>query len=75
MDDPLRAEHKLLAKEDVKKVLILVVMDDPLRAKNYKCCDKDDCVLILVVMDDPLRVHIILHLKKKRRSLNPCCNG
>ena len=81
MDDPLR-EHKLLAKEDVKKclnpycngwsskstnfslvehkllVLILIVMDDPLRVLIDCLTNYGQSVLILIVMDDPLRVYM-----------------
>ena len=38
------------------RVLILVVMDDPLRDVKKFLTGLDDKVLILVVMDDPLRV-------------------
>ena len=67
MDDPLR--DKLLAKEQAKEVLILIVMDDPLREEHQKCRWKN-CVyvLILIVMDDPLRDTVFLNSAKDSKS-------
>ena len=58
------------------KVLILVVMDDPLRALNGgQTAEFTGNVLILVVMDDPLRDQQRFVQKQEWTRLNPCCNG
>ena len=57
------------------EVLILVVMDDPLRVKKFLTGLDDKAVLILVVMDDPLRVADLFSEYVVTCSLNPCCNG
>ena len=56
-------------------VLILIVMDDPLRdfLRPYKSLKEE--VLILIVMDDPLRVLNGLALILVSAGLNPYCNG
>ena len=41
------------------RVLILIVMDDPLRGFDFLCFTNNLLVLILIVMDDPLRA--IMH--------------
>ena len=56
MDDPLRVSYAMNYLPFPFIVLILVVMDDPLRDKLLTKEDAKEFVLILVVMDDPLRV-------------------
>ena len=57
------------------KVLILVLMEDTLRAIPVllKCANLH--VLILVLMEDTLRVKAKNELGKKTIRLNPCFNG
>ena len=55
MDDPLRVSYAMNYLPFPFIVLILVVMDDPLRDKLLTKEDAKEFVLILVVMDDPLR--------------------
>ena len=74
MDDPLRDNIEGNSIVYVSKVLILVVMDDPLRDTSENFIYDANDVLILVVMDDPLRV-FTMPWSAVYLSLNPCCNG
>ena len=58
------------------EVLILVVMEDALRAKKKRNGnDKKSDVLILVVMEDALRDIVRVSCADYSLRLNPCCNG
>ena len=75
MDDPLRDSDDDWFNNH-SYVLILVVMDDPLRViLSLKTTKAVSSVLILVVMDDPLRDKLNRTEAKDAGCLNPCCNG
>ena len=68
MEDLFSNEHR--------SVLILIVMDDPLRGEISSITMEDLLsVLILIVMDDPLRVTEFRLTEHKLLGLNPYCNG
>ena len=61
--------------ENWQKVLILVLMEDTLRALTTSDSGDDLWVLILVLMEDTLREKSSGRRSKKLISLNPCFNG
>ena len=57
-------------------VLILVLMEDTLRAFSERLSNKSlHAVLILVLMEDTLRGSRMLSVARLFRGLNPCFNG
>ncbi len=57
------------------EVLILIVLDDALRALRYGNTDKSIGVLILIVLDDALRGSKMQSVGITTRGLNPYCTG
>ena len=69
MDDPLRDLFKLTTMTIQDLVLILIVMDDPLRVRAKRVYNGQIRVLILIVMDDPLReAALLICISGKDRS-------
>ena len=59
MEDTLRGRQDYPATRRRKSVLILVLMEDTLRAREYAEQHDLSIVLILVLMEDTLRVQTI----------------
>ena len=74
MEDTLRGRQDYPATRRRKSVLILVLMEDTLRATIGICHTVYHSVLILVLMEDTLRVCNFEYSDAKLR-LNPCSNG
>ena len=76
MEDGLRA-CKVGTLQVVPNVLILVVVEDGLRAPSMNLFTNNQIlVLILVVVEDGLRVLTDMFLSSiEQGSLNPCCCG
>ena len=75
MDNPLRVIIHRNVSCIFPMVLILIVMDNPLRAMEDLFSNEHRSVLILIVMDNPLRAPINGVCKQSFGSLNPYCNG
>ena len=73
MEDTLREYYNILNR-GIYYVLILVLMEDTLRALIPSCRLISDKVLILVLMEDTLRV-TIPGSPNSYVGLNPCFNG
>ena len=74
MEDALAPLPQIRLRQHVRRVLILVVMEDAL-AQELAEQNNLEIVLILVVMEDALAQEFKLFRDAKKFGLNPCCNG
>ena len=76
MEDTLRVLMTTIREQLSKAVLILVLMEDTLRAISTLSFSNKLSVLILVLMEDTLRgSHRSFRYHYQTFSLNPCFNG